>query len=216
MITDNQTPELIIAISLTILSAIKAISLACHSISTIFLFAMEPLNILRVVAVLAIAFGFVCATHHIEHKFLEDRLIGADLAKAGQFPHQVSLRSRQIWWNESAEVNVTRYGHFCGGSILNERWVITAAHCTQSPTQPETMIIVVAAQHIETDGIRYPVDRIINHEEYTPALTKNDISLLRTRRPIQYSVKIQPIAISRRYVDGGVGSIVSGWGRTEV
>lgn len=41
--------------------------------------------------------------------------MGGDNAHDGEFPYQVSIRNREI--------------HDCGGAILNEYWILTAAHC---------------------------------------------------------------------------------------
>lgn len=46
---------------------------------------------------------------------LPGRIVGGGDAESGQFPYQISLRNRN--------------SHTCGGSILNEKWILTAAHC---------------------------------------------------------------------------------------
>lgn len=46
------------------------------------------------------------------------KIVGGDFAKENQFPHQIALYYK---------------GNFrCGGSIYNEKWIITAAHCVVS------------------------------------------------------------------------------------
>lgn len=46
------------------------------------------------------------------------RIVGGQEAQVGEFPWQVSLHIKNI-------------AHVCGGSIINERWIVTAAHCVQ-------------------------------------------------------------------------------------
>lgn len=68
----------------------------------------------------------------------------------GQFPYLVSLRTS---WNM----------HFCGGAILNTRWILSAAHCTVFLEIPE---IVAGSIKASEGGEHYAIGRIINHPNY--------------------------------------------------
>ena len=50
-----------------------------------------------------------------------ERIIGGFMASRGFYPWQAGIR-RLIQYPDI-------YGHFCGGTILSEYWVLTAAHC---------------------------------------------------------------------------------------
>ncbi|XP_043955745.1 serine protease 33-like [Gambusia affinis] len=46
---------------------------------------------------------------------LNTKIVGGAVASIGSWPWQVSLHGSS--------------GHFCGGSLINNLWVLTAAHC---------------------------------------------------------------------------------------
>lgn len=141
-----------------------------------------------------------------------DRIIGGSVAKRGQFPYQISLRSFEVIFDPDGMVS--GFFHRCGGTILNDQWVITAAHCTQYPVDANSLRIVVGAHHLQNDGTEYELSLLINHPDFTQGF--NDISLLKTKYSIQFGDGVQPIAINRKHVNSGEVGIITGWGITEV
>merc|ERR1712018_620855 len=94
-------------------------------------------------------------------------IVGGKEATPHSIPWQVSVQTRSGF-------------HFCGGTIINENYVLTAAHCVK----PGDRITIVAGGHhkknFENDGgKRFNVERIIQHPEYNrPRRLANDIALL--------------------------------------
>lgn len=148
----------------------------------------------------------------------ENRIVGGNVAEAGQFPYQVSLRKRSLVWNSEIGANESTYLHICSGSILTSRWIITTAQCIQPPFSVRNFLIVAAAHHIHTDGSRYPLDTIVSYPGYASKISpfKNNIGLVRTRRTIYFNARVQPIALDRKFVNEGVPAVVSGWGYLNV
>lgn len=143
----------------------------------------------------------VSIAFRIDAQFLSDsdRIVGGSEAEASQFPYQVSLRVGKP------------PRHNCGGSIISEHWIITAAHCI--PRNSSTLVAAIGAHHYNDDGVIQRLKKIIVHENYRPSTLENDIALLQTAEEIVFSNGVLPIALSRRHVDGGVRAVVSGWGR---
>jgi len=135
------------------------------------------------------------------------RVVGGETTMVNEYPWQVALVSRG-----SSQV-------FCGGSLINDRWVLTAAHCTQSGVQQ-----ILLGNHFQstTDSTerRINVRRVVDHPNYNSRNLDNDFSLLELSSPVDLeSVDpgIRPVCLpsaSNPTQYEGVPSVVSGWGTT--
>ncbi|KAK9758880.1 Trypsin [Popillia japonica] len=132
---------------------------------------------------------------------LETRITnGHDAKEEGQFPYQAILRSTT--------------GYLCGGSIIDENWILTAAHCFIDDI-PKNLIVTVGTISLNS-GTDYGVDKIIAHSEFNMSdpMPKYDIALLRLEKNIKFFDKVNKIDLESEVV-GEVDCVVSGFGSTE-
>ncbi|NP_001292726.1 coagulation factor IX isoform 2 precursor [Mus musculus] len=133
------------------------------------------------------------------------RVVGGENAKPGQIPWQVIL---------NGEIEA-----FCGGAIINEKWIVTAAHCLK----PGDKIEVVAGEYNidkkEDTEQRRNVIRTIPHHQYNATINKysHDIALLELDKPLILNSYVTPICVANReytniFLKFGSG-YVSGWGK---
>ncbi|XP_019821370.2 serine protease 55 [Bos indicus] len=132
------------------------------------------------------------------------RITGGIEAGVGEFPWQVSIQAR----NE----------HFCGGAILNEWWIITAAHCFYPEQLPPTDLRVV----LGTNSLTSPsleikgVTTIIRHKDFQRVSMDNDIALLMLDNPITFNELKEPICLP---MQPGLSQWhkcwVAGWGQVK-
>ncbi|KAL0896045.1 hypothetical protein ABMA27_012026 [Loxostege sticticalis] len=142
--------------------------------------------------------GSVIPTNDI--RLHTSRIVGGQDAPEGGFPYQASLRSL---FNS----------HFCGGSILNKRWILTAAHCTVG--QSTFLIrVTVGTNSLVSGGQSYGVEKIIVHEAYDENLIANDVSLIKLAQDIEFNDRVQPISLPDADTPAGADLLLTGWGRT--
>ncbi|XP_013100308.1 serine protease 1 [Stomoxys calcitrans] len=136
----------------------------------------------------------------------EGRITNGHDAAVGQFPYQVGL-SLKVSALSSA---------WCGGSLIGNKWVLTAAHCTDGISSVTVYLgatVRTSAEVTHTVG----KDDIIIHANWSSKTLKNDISLIKIPS-VTYTSKIKAVklpAISTSYSTyAGDEAVASGWGRT--
>lgn len=136
---------------------------------------------------------------------ISSAIVGGERATQGQFPYRVSFRNIDF-----GDI------HGCGGSILNDRWIVTAAHCFGYFDRQEELRQVEAVAGSITprkSGFRYQLTRFVIHPLWIRSFVNfHDVALVQTNRAIIFTPLIQPIGISRRRVNAGDVVTVAGWG----
>ena len=88
---------------------------------------------------------------------VSDKIVGGSNAAIEDFPWQISLR-----------INTgTSLSHTCGGSILNEEWVVTAAHCVRDYSAGQLLVIAGTSEVNDVDAAhQFRIAEIITHDDY--------------------------------------------------
>ncbi|GAB0091998.1 hypothetical protein DMENIID0001_069280 [Sergentomyia squamirostris] len=123
---------------------------------------------------------------------------GQQNAAIEQFPHVVSLRT-------------TSNLRFCGGFIVNNRWIVSAAHCIMGRTPANTWIFIGAFE-VSAGGTNVFTSAINIHPNFAGTTMANDISCLQTQITMIWSAQVQPLILGDQFIGGGVQATVAGWG----
>merc|ERR1711915_119610 len=136
------------------------------------------------------------------------RVVGGEFAELNEFPWQVLV------------------GVGCGGSLIGDRWVLTAAHCVP-PKISTDCVTVDLGEHdrstsSESKSIHSRVRKIIRHERYDPFYEDDDpegaswdVALLELENAIIFDDHIRPVCLPNPQSPSnivGKSGIASGWG----
>ncbi|XP_031625896.1 serine protease persephone-like [Contarinia nasturtii] len=138
-----------------------------------------------------------------------DRILGGRPVELGEFPWMAALGYLNDQYN--VEFN-------CGGTVISELYVMTAAHCT-ALARPPVVVRLGKTSLIDGDGIRptnHAINDIIRHPSYSSITKRNDIALLRLGRRIYFTREISPACLQTDLSDitAEMKLLVTGWGST--
>lgn len=143
----------------------------------------------------------------------DTRIYGGRPAREGNWPAQVSLMAaHQLSQDKDSRLRA----HFCGGTIVDTQWVLTAAHCVvhNGRVVPGDAIAVKTGSVDLKKGDLVGVEKIIPHPDYDPF--NNDIALLKLTKPLkQARSRVDLAKLPGQGIDALEGpAIVMGWGKT--
>uniref|UniRef100_A0A672JV36 chymotrypsin n=1 Tax=Sinocyclocheilus grahami TaxID=75366 RepID=A0A672JV36_SINGR len=136
-----------------------------------------------------------CGVPAIKPQTIGSRIVNGQNAISGSWPWQVSL-----------QVTLPNSFHFCGGSLINENWVLTAAHCDK----------LVSKLSLVTIHLLFLYVQVITHPLYNRATFNNDIALLKLSAPVTFTPRISPVCLapSNSSILPGTRCFTTGWGQT--
>nr|QHB21600.1 venom S1 protease with CUB domain 9 [Platymeris rhadamanthus] len=127
------------------------------------------------------------------------RIVNGEEVSDGQYPWMVSVNHRG--------------GHFCGGSILTEYHVLTAAHCTSSRVAKDFRVFIGTTNN--THAVRGQIIQVkkIIEADYKGDYNVNDIAMLVLKEKIHFTRRIGPVCLTpaRLSLDHKYVTVM-GWG----
>lgn len=134
-------------------------------------------------------------------------IVGGKNAQPGEWPWQANVNYR-FFQNP---------GHYCGGTLISEEWVLSAAHCFYLDQDHKKYTLRLGEHDLNTKSgweQIFNVSQLIIHPNYDDISTDYDLALLRLDRKVILNRRVQPACLPSLDVKFDVGTMchITGWG----
>ncbi|KAJ3643194.1 hypothetical protein Zmor_025919 [Zophobas morio] len=132
------------------------------------------------------------------------RIIGGDLARAGQYPWLAAIYK----YTEDGR-------YFCSGSLFNEQWILTAGQCVYLATSFIIQLGSNLLQGEDENRLTLGASTYYYEPRFDPQLLLHDIGLIKLNIPITYTDYIHPVRMLSSMGPIYQGRVVeaAGWGQ---
>ncbi|XP_028642641.1 transmembrane protease serine 11B [Grammomys surdaster] len=128
-----------------------------------------------------------------------DRITGGSTAHKGEWPWQASLR--------------VDGRHYCGASLIGERFLLTAAHCFQRTNNPKNLTVSFGTR-VTPAYMQHSVQEIIIHEDYVKGEHHDDVAVIKLTEKVSFRNDVHRVCLpeATQSFPPGEGVVVTGWG----
>ncbi|KAM4787455.1 plasminogen-like isoform 3-T3 [Cyanocitta cristata] len=144
---------------------------------------------------------YECGKSKFRPKLCAQRIVAGCISNPHSWPWQISLR--------------TSFGlHFCGGTLIDPQWVLTAAHCLEKSSRPAAYKVYLG---LHKEVATEPSVQIRDVEKLFKEPRRADIALLKLRRPAVINNHVIPVCLPKEnsVLGGREECYVTGWGDTK-
>ncbi|CAG9800166.1 unnamed protein product [Chironomus riparius] len=145
---------------------------------------------------------------------IENHVINGDKAKVAEFPFQVALG---YGWRRSKKLEFN-----CGGSLIADDIVLTAAHCVNKKGAQPFMVrmgrtcLNLDDKHDRSTVQDIEIEKIRIHPKYSSKSKQNDIAIIKLVKPFIPSESIATICLSTSDADAPEDFTITGFGLTSI
>uniref|UniRef100_A0A3Q2XRK2 Tryptase gamma-like n=1 Tax=Hippocampus comes TaxID=109280 RepID=A0A3Q2XRK2_HIPCM len=133
---------------------------------------------------------------------LNNRIVGGQEASLGDWP-----------WQASLQFDTGKY--FCGASLINSEWLLSAAHCFIRNIPITAVLGLQSLEGSNPNNVSRSIVEVIYHPNYNPISYDNDVALVKLSSPVPFNDFIGPVCLAANGSTflTGIESWVTGWGK---
>ena len=137
-------------------------------------------------------------------------IVGGQNAKVGQFPYMAAL-------GFYSEIN-SNYNFRCGGTLISDKYVVTAAHCLWNLEEEEVKIVRLGATSVPAlvdkidEKLDYKVKNYTIHPGYRRRSNIHDIALIEVVNSIELRDDLRPACLFTNGSNYPQEFTIAGWG----